>query len=59
MDAYNVRLQRELSRTVWTATGSWYKTEDGKITNNWSGSTIRYWWRTRRADLGVYDQAMP
>ncbi len=59
MDAYNVRLQRELSRTVWMATGSWYKTKDGKITNNWSGSTIRYWWRTRRADLGVYDQAMP
>ena len=55
MDAYNERLQQELSRTVWAATGkSWYKTEAGRITNNWSGSTVRYWWRTRHADLGDY-----
>ncbi len=57
MEAYNARLQQELDRTVWAATGkSWYKTEDGKITNNGSGSTIRYWWKTRRVDLGVYHQ---
>ncbi len=57
MDAYNARLQRELGRSVWAATGkSWYKTEDGKITNNWSGSTVRYWWRTRRVDLRSYHQ---
>jgi hypothetical protein len=57
MDAYNARLQAELARTVWAATPrSWYKTEDGVITNNWSGPTIRYWWKTRRADLGVYHQ---
>jgi cation diffusion facilitator CzcD-associated flavoprotein CzcO len=55
MDAYYAQLQRELSGTVWAETGkSWYKTEDGRITNNWSGSTLRYWWRTRRADLGLY-----
>ena len=57
MDAYNARLQQELERTVWAATGkSWYKTEDGRITNNWSGTTTRYWWRTRRADLSCYHQ---
>ena len=57
MAAYNARLQEELERTVWAATGkSWYKTEDGRITNNWSGTTTRYWWRTRRADLSCYHQ---
>ncbi len=54
-DAYNERLQEELSRTVWAATGkSWYKTEAGLITNNWSGTTARYWWVTRKADLGRF-----
>ena len=47
----------EDKRTVWAATGkSWYKTEEGRITNNWSGSTIRYWWETRHADLSLYHQ---
>jgi hypothetical protein len=55
MEAYNTRLQEELRATVWAATDrSWYKTADGTITNNWSGSTVRYWWRTRRADLSLY-----
>jgi cation diffusion facilitator CzcD-associated flavoprotein CzcO len=57
MEAYDARVQRELQRTAWAATGkSWYKTEDGRITNNWSGSTIRYWWNTRRANLADYLQ---
>jgi len=30
---------------------NWYKTDDGKITNNWSGRTTRYWWRTRKPNL--------
>jgi cation diffusion facilitator CzcD-associated flavoprotein CzcO len=57
MDAYNARLRVELERTVWAATGkSWYKTEDGTITNNWSGSTLRYWWRTRRVAWRDYEE---
>jgi cation diffusion facilitator CzcD-associated flavoprotein CzcO len=57
MESFDTRVQRELQRTVWAATGkSWYKTEDGRITNNWSGSTIRYWWETRHADLSLYHQ---
>jgi len=57
MESFDTRVQRELQRTVWAATGkSWYKTEDGRITNNWSGSTIRYWWESRRADLSLYHQ---
>ena len=57
MDQYNASLQQELERTVWAATGkSWYKTEAGRITNNWSGTTTRYWWRTRKVDLSRYQQ---
>jgi cation diffusion facilitator CzcD-associated flavoprotein CzcO len=57
MREFNARLQRELAGTVWARTDhSWYKTKSGLITNNWSGPTLRYWWRTRHADLGVYQQ---
>ncbi|MCB0976325.1 MAG: NAD(P)/FAD-dependent oxidoreductase [Acidimicrobiales bacterium] len=45
--ASNERLRRELARTVWDeGCHSWYKTESGRITNNWSGPTYRYWLRT-------------
>jgi hypothetical protein len=54
-DAYNAELQAKLATTVWAANcGSWYK-HDGKITNNWSGSTIEFWRQMRRADLEAYD----
>ncbi len=57
MEAWNRKLQRELARTAWAATDhSWYKTADGTITNNWSGTTVRYWWNTRHADLRNYHQ---
>jgi cation diffusion facilitator CzcD-associated flavoprotein CzcO len=55
MDAYNARVQAELARSVWAQIAkSWYKTDTGVITNNWSGSTIRYWWNTRRFDPTKY-----
>ncbi|HZP43140.1 MAG TPA: NAD(P)/FAD-dependent oxidoreductase [Candidatus Binatia bacterium] len=58
MEAYNARIQRALAGSVWAATGkSWYKTADGTITNNWPGTTVGYWWATRRADLRVYEAA--
>ncbi len=57
MDAFNRKLRSELARTAWAKTDhSWYKNAAGRITNNWSGSTIRYWWETRRANLAVYDK---
>ncbi|HWJ61412.1 MAG TPA: NAD(P)/FAD-dependent oxidoreductase [Acidimicrobiales bacterium] len=53
--ASNARLQRHLERTVWAAScHSWYKTASGKITNNWSGPTLAYWWRTRRPDRAEF-----
>jgi len=55
MAADNARLRQELAQTVWAQTDhSWYKRADGTITNNWAGTTTRYWWRTRKPDFSAY-----
>ena len=55
MRTFQARLERALAKTVWARTDhSWYKTRSGRITNNWSGTTISYWWKTRRAKLAAY-----
>ncbi|MBM4336262.1 MAG: NAD(P)/FAD-dependent oxidoreductase [Deltaproteobacteria bacterium] len=55
---FNAGLQRELEKTAWAAgCRSWYKTASGKITNNWSSSTLAYWWKTRRPKLDDFEQA--
>jgi cation diffusion facilitator CzcD-associated flavoprotein CzcO len=55
MARYNETLQRALARTPWgTGCHNWYTT-DGKITNNWSSRTVRYWWQNRRPDFREYD----
>ncbi len=60
MRTYNEGLQAILERSVWATTDtSWYKRADGRITNNWSGTTVAYWWRTRRADLRLHHQEAP
>jgi cation diffusion facilitator CzcD-associated flavoprotein CzcO len=56
MEAFDAATQQELAGTVWAATPrSWYKNAAGRITNNWSGSTIRYWWRTRKLHLADFE----
>jgi len=51
----NRRLADELDDTVWAADcHSWYKTEGGRITNNWSGPTYRYWLRTLKPRWSDY-----
>jgi len=58
MAAFNRKIQTELAHTTWALTDhSWYKTADNRITNNWPGTTIAYWWRTRRCDLDDYRHA--
>jgi len=53
--SYNERIRAELDRTVWARVErSWYKNGSGRIVNNWPGSTVEYWWRTRRVDLTQY-----
>jgi cation diffusion facilitator CzcD-associated flavoprotein CzcO len=57
MERYNEALQRDMQKIAWSAgCHSWYKTEAGKVTNNWSGFTVEYWWRTRRPDLSEFHQ---
>jgi len=57
--SFNAKIQSELRRTVWAETDrSWYKDEAGRITNNWSGTTSRYWLKTRRVDLSCYRQVV-
>ena len=57
MDDYNAKLRTELAGSVWARVAkSWYVNEQGVITNNWSGTTVRYWWRTRRFDPALYEQ---
>ncbi|HVU03944.1 MAG TPA: NAD(P)/FAD-dependent oxidoreductase [Polyangiaceae bacterium] len=55
MAAFNRDLQAALAKTVWSGEcSSWYKTASGKITNNWAGPTLTYWWRTRRPDFRAF-----
>ncbi len=55
MAAFNRKLHDELEHTAWAKVDhSWYKTDAGKITNNWSRTTIRYWWETLRPRLQHY-----
>ena len=52
MAASNHRLDEELDSTVWaTGCGSWYKTADGVITNNWSESARNYRRRVATPDF--------
>ncbi len=54
----NRRLVRELDRTVWAAScHSWYKTASGRITNNWSGPSARYWLRTARPRTADFERS--
>ena len=42
---FNAVLQADLKKTVWgdeNCGASWYKTEDGFITQNWSGNVTAY-----------------
>jgi cation diffusion facilitator CzcD-associated flavoprotein CzcO len=55
MRRYEDELDRSLERTVWAdSCDSWYKTATGRITNNWPHTTISYWARTRRPELGDF-----
>jgi len=56
MARFNAHLQDDLKQTAWDAgCTSWYKTASGKVTNNWSGFTLEYWWRTREPDFSAFE----
>ena len=54
---FNRALQRDMKQRVWEADcNSWYKTNAGKVTNNWAYSTLYYWWKTLKPDFGKFLQ---
>lgn len=55
--AYNQTLQDVLSRSTFAnpACTSWFKDENGKIVNNWSGSAVEYQKRICFLDWADYD----
>ena len=56
LEHYNSALQDELRGTSFAGScNSWYKTPDGRITNNWSGSVEDYRARTARFELDDYE----
>lgn len=58
MDEYNARLQADLAKSVWADDcDSWYKTDSGLITNNWSSTTSRYRALLARVDADEYEFA--
>ena len=49
-------LQDALADTVWGGEcGSWYKNANGRITNNWPHSALRFRWTMRAPDFSEYD----
>lgn len=56
--SYNDWVQRRLAASVWARVNrSWYKNEQGKITNNWVGRTTEYRRRTRTMNPDDYEFA--
>jgi cation diffusion facilitator CzcD-associated flavoprotein CzcO len=52
---FNTEVQQRLEDTVWTANcDSWYRTETGRVVNNWPGLTLEYRRRTRRPELADF-----
>ncbi|MFI7698992.1 flavin-containing monooxygenase [Nonomuraea sp. NPDC049480] len=55
MAAWSRRLDAAMERMVWGAgCQSWYKTADGRVTNNWPGRTTLYRRLTARPPLDAY-----
>jgi len=55
-DRFNKELQAKLAKTTWAdpACSSWYKTPDGRITQNWSDHTRAYREATREVEWNDY-----
>ena len=56
VEARTYARQRErASRTVWASgCASWYLDDEGRVDAIWPGTTVEYWWRTRRFDPERY-----
>lgn len=59
--AFNDKIQSDLAKTVWSdpACNSWYKNEQGKITQNWSSHTRDYAKAVEQVKLEDYELIQP
>jgi cation diffusion facilitator CzcD-associated flavoprotein CzcO len=57
--AFNLRLRRDLARSVWSVGGctSWYLDKQGNNSTLWPRFTVEYWWRTRRPSADMFEFA--
>lgn len=56
--AYNQRVQARVRKTIWEkGCNSWYKTQDGKNTNNWPDFTFKYKKMTRTLNTKDFELA--
>ncbi|WP_055612926.1 hypothetical protein [Streptomyces phaeochromogenes] len=48
--------QRSMRKAVWVSGGcrSWYRSADGRIDTLWPGTTVSYWWQSKRFKPGDY-----
>ncbi|WP_130348414.1 flavin-containing monooxygenase [Herbihabitans rhizosphaerae] len=51
---YDREIQSRLAGTAWASCASWYRTEAGRVTNNWPGLVSEYDRRTRTVNLADY-----
>ena len=58
--AFNVDIQDELQSSAFSSDcSSWYKNEDGKVINNWSGTVADYYSLTDKLELADYKGRIP
>jgi cation diffusion facilitator CzcD-associated flavoprotein CzcO len=53
--AFATEMQSRLAGSVWRRARNWYTSSNGRITTNWPGSAVEYWWRSRRPRFSHYD----
>lgn len=57
-ERFDREMQRRSGRTVYAqGCRNWFTTPTGRHTQNWPGSAIGYWWRTRRVRSRDYEFA--
>ena len=58
IDEFNTRIQKELEASAFSADcSSWYKNEEGRVINNWSGNVAEYYELTDELKLDDYQLA--
>ena len=56
IDEFNTRIQKELEASAFSADcSSWYKNEEGRVINNWSGNVAEYYELTDELKLNDYE----